>query len=297
MAYTILFTVNAYNFREKLNIAQGVSVSGSGFGILVMPPLIQLAHNKYGYSGLMLILAGVVLQLVVIGSLMRPSMLELKAIRRRRQESKVKTRKKWTRCESLLVFITVLSRKVTFCLSISMLLFCGGLYSVTLQLPNYAQKNGFSAMQSALFLSIIGVVAMISRLITGMLAQHPRIKEIWIYSGSIGILSIVTFIFPAMAHEYAGHVVYSVCVGVFGGCCYVVLNTINRDFVGIRYTTAACAVEFWFGGFGSVVVPVISGKIFFLDCDNLLYNHVTSLNALGQSFETVNVKTNMLGIW
>ena len=109
MVCTIFFTVNAYTFREKLNIAQGVSVSGSGFGILVMPTLIQLAQ-----TGLMLILAGIVQQLVVIGSLMTRSKLELKAIRRRRQESKVKTRKKWMRCESLLVFITVLSRKTTY---------------------------------------------------------------------------------------------------------------------------------------------------------------------------------------
>ena len=50
-----------------------------------------------------------------------------------------------------------MSRKATLCLSISMLLFCSGLYSVMLQLPNYAQKKGFSAMQSAMFLSIIGV--------------------------------------------------------------------------------------------------------------------------------------------
>ena len=262
MAYTILFTVNAYNFREKLNIAQGVSTSGSGFGILVLPPLIQLTHNAYGYSGLMVILVGVVLQLVVIGTLMRPSRIELQTIRRRKQEEKLRSVEKVTRFQTLLVFVNVLSRKATLCLSISMLLFCGGLYSVTLQLPNYAQKNGFSAMQSALFLSIIGVLSMISKMISGMLAQHPRISEVWIYSGSIGVLSLITFIFPAIAHVYTGHVFYSVCVGVFGGCCYVVINTINRDYVGVRYTTAACVVEFWFGGVGSVIVPVASGKTF-----------------------------------
>lgn len=262
MAYTILFTVNAYNFRDKLNIAQGVSISGSGFGILVMPPLIQVAHNTYGYSGLMVILAGVVLQLVVIGTLMRPSRIELQTIKRRKRESKLRSIEKITRCQTLLVFVNVLSRKATLCLSLSMLLFCGGLYSVTLQLPNYAQRRGFSAMQSALFLSIIGVVSMISRVISGMLAQHPRISEIWIYSGSIGVISLITFIFPAIAHLYTGHVFYSVCVGIFGGCCYVVINTINRDYVGVRFTTAACAVEFWFGGVGSIVVPVASGKIF-----------------------------------
>ena len=258
MAYTILFSVNAYNFRQKLNIAQGLSVSGSGFGVLVMPPLIQLAHDMYGYSGLMLILAGVVLQLVVIGTLMRPSKLELQTIKKRKLESKF--RQEGTKCQTLSVFVHVLSKKATLCLSISMLLFCGGLYSVTLQLPNYAQRNGFSPMQSAFFLSIIGVVSMVSRVISGMLAQHPRISEILIYSGSIGVLSLITFVFPVIAHVYAGHVFYSICVGVFGGNCYVVINTINRDYVGVRYTAAACAVEFWFGGVGSVMIPAASGK-------------------------------------
>ena len=260
MANTILFSVNAYNFKEKLNIAQGISMSGSGFGILVMPPLIQLAHSTHGYSGLMMILAGVALQLVVIGTLVRPSKLELQTIKRRKQESMLRPAEDHSRCRTLLVFTDVLSRKATLCLSISMLLFCGGLYSVTLHLPNYAQINGFSPMQSAFFLSIIGVVSMISRVILGMLAQHPRVNEIWIYSGSFGVLSLITFIFPVIAHVHAGHVVYSVFVGVFGGCCYVVLNTMNKDYVGVRSMVAACAVEFWFGGVGSILVPVASGK-------------------------------------
>ena len=263
MAYTILFSVNAYNFRKKLNVAQGFSVSGCGFGILVMPPVIQFAHDIYGYYGLMMIIAGIVLQLVVFGTLMRPSKLELETIKKRKRDIIHTAKTKQRRCEFVSVFQKVLTKKATTCLSASMFLYCGGLYTVTLQLPKYAQRNGFSAMQSALFLSIIGVVTMISRMLTGFLAHQPRINEIWIYSGSIGVLSLVTFIVPVIAHAYAGHIAYSVCIGVFGGCCYVVINTINRTFVGVQYTAAACAVEFWFGGIGSVIVPVMSGGFFF----------------------------------
>lgn len=261
MAYTIIFTANAYNFRKKLNLAQGVSVSGCGFGILVMPPIIQSAFDIYGYSGLMIMLSGVVLQLLVFGALLRPSKLEIETIKRRNTDATVKARQKHFTCETVSVFLKVLCKKATACLSVSMLLFCGGLYTATLHLPNYAQRNGFSAMESALSLSVIGFVSMVSRLITGLLAHHPRVSEIVLYSCSIGVLSLLTFVFPIMARAYAGHIIYSVSIGIFGGCCYVVINTINKMFVGVRYTTAACAVEFWFGGLGSFTFPAISGKI------------------------------------
>ena len=258
MAYIMLFSVNAYNFRLKLNVAQGFSVAGCGFGILVMPPVVQIAYDTYGYTGLMLILAAIVLQLVVFGTLMRPSKLELESIRARKGNTNDQRN-----CDIVRVFLKVLTKKATICLSLSMMLFCGGLYTVTLHLPKYAQENGFTAMQSALFLSIIGVVTMIARILTGFLANHPNVNEVWIYSGSIGVLSLATFIVPSMAHAYIGHVLYSVFIGVFGGCLYVVINTINRTFVGTQYTAAACAVEFWFGGVGSVVVSVLSGMLFY----------------------------------
>ena len=262
MAYTILFSVNAYNFRKKLNIAQGFSVAGCGFGILLLPILIQSAYDTYGYSGLMLIIAGTVLQMVVFGTLLRPSKLELATIKKRKTDAQEKAANSNMNCGKLSVFLSVICMKATICLSISMLLFCGGMYSVTLQLPNYAQRNGFTAMQSAMFLSVIGVVTIPSRILTGYLAHQPRINEIWIYSGSFGVLSLVTFIFPSIAHTYAGHMLYSVCIGIFGGCCYVVINTINTLFVGVQFTTTAIALEFWFGGIGSIIVPVVSGECF-----------------------------------
>ena len=52
-------------------MAVGISVCGSGVGAFVFPPLIQMVLDEYGWQGSMLILAGLVLQVCIAGSLMR----------------------------------------------------------------------------------------------------------------------------------------------------------------------------------------------------------------------------------
>lgn len=63
--------VNSY-FNQKRGIAQGIVTSGSGVGILVLAPLMEVLLENYGWRGAVLISAGLVLQLCVCSLLMRP---------------------------------------------------------------------------------------------------------------------------------------------------------------------------------------------------------------------------------
>lgn len=61
-----------YYFERKRAFATGIAVCGSGIGTFVFPPLCTYLLNIYGWKNTMYILAGIVLNGVVCGSLMRP---------------------------------------------------------------------------------------------------------------------------------------------------------------------------------------------------------------------------------
>ena len=61
-----------YYFEKRRPLAAGIASSGSGFGMLILAPLAAYLVNEYHWKGALVILSGVMLQGVVLGSLMRP---------------------------------------------------------------------------------------------------------------------------------------------------------------------------------------------------------------------------------
>lgn len=71
--YTPSLTVIGYYFHKRLGFANGVAFSGSGLGLIVMPPLMQLLLNKYDWRSTMQIVGGLSLLVCLCGLLMRPT--------------------------------------------------------------------------------------------------------------------------------------------------------------------------------------------------------------------------------
>lgn len=61
-----------YYFETKRSLATGIAVCGSGVGTFVFAPLAVYLVDYYGWRGAHLILAGLILNCVVFGALMRP---------------------------------------------------------------------------------------------------------------------------------------------------------------------------------------------------------------------------------
>ena len=68
-----------YYFYHRRGLANGISCSGSGAGILILSPLADFLAEYYGWKGCLIIMAGVALQCVMCGVLMRP--LNAKVVR------------------------------------------------------------------------------------------------------------------------------------------------------------------------------------------------------------------------
>ena len=61
-----------YYFERRRGIAAGVACSGSGFGLLTLAPLAAYLVIMYTWKGALTVLAGVSLNCLVWGALMRP---------------------------------------------------------------------------------------------------------------------------------------------------------------------------------------------------------------------------------
>lgn len=61
-----------YYFEKRRGIAAGISSAGAGVGMLVLSPLAAYLVEECGWQGCLIIMAGVILQCLICGSLMRP---------------------------------------------------------------------------------------------------------------------------------------------------------------------------------------------------------------------------------
>lgn len=61
-----------YYFESKRSLATGIAVCGSGVGTFAFAPLATILLQIYGWKGANLILAGMILNCVIFGALMRP---------------------------------------------------------------------------------------------------------------------------------------------------------------------------------------------------------------------------------
>lgn len=69
LAYQPGLVVVGQHFTKKRGIAVGLATAGGGIGTLILPPLFEVLLTIYGFSGGLLILSGVALQICVSGML------------------------------------------------------------------------------------------------------------------------------------------------------------------------------------------------------------------------------------
>lgn len=260
--YTTAMVVVGFNFKKKRNLALGIAVSGVGAGVFILAPLMQLSRDYYGPVGFFIILAAIAANIITLGCMCFPSKLEKYTQLHRRYETRKLSASRFS-CASLKVYLRVLCNKGVICLCVCMFCFCLGTILIYVHLPTFIVSKGFSAFQAAFLVSLSGILSLIGRILTGIVANLNRINETYLYSGSFGIVSVACFIYPFSSDYFVAHVIFVVLFGLFFGCCYVIMTAVTLPFVGIHYISAAIGLQLFFGGIGSIVGPVLAGIIIF----------------------------------
>ncbi|KAF7265684.1 hypothetical protein GWI33_020768 [Rhynchophorus ferrugineus] len=97
LCYVASVVIVAYYFDKRRSFATGLAVCGSGIGTFIFAPLIQLLLDEYGWRGTTLILAGLFLNMVVCGALMRDlpwTSEKQKSLANERKKNRILKRKK-----------------------------------------------------------------------------------------------------------------------------------------------------------------------------------------------------------
>ena len=247
-----------FHFRRYRNVAQGIAVAGTGAGIFGIGPLVQKAGETGGSCGFFIAFACITFHLVLFGVIMRPSKLELYT-----QKQRFILSKKSSTCEKIGTivyrYMTVLTNRAVTCISLSILAFCFGTYIVFLYLPTFCTDKGATAMQASYIISISGIASIISRLVTGAFANWKKKKEVYLFSGSMGLLAVATLLFPLYSGTYTGQIIYAGFLGLFLGCPFATVTPINLTYLGVKNMASALGIELCLGGVGAVLGPVLAG--------------------------------------
>ena len=197
-----LVCLNFY-FRKYRNLAIGIAISGTGVGIFGVPALVTWSESQTGTRGFFISFACVTAQMIVCGAVTRPSRLEICARKKRRIE--LNDDVKQNICIS---YWNTFKSKAVICLSLSMFMYCSGMYIVFLYLPRYCILQGSTEQQASNIISICGISSVVGRVMSGALANVGVIKlrAAFIYGGSLLLLAAVTCLFRFFSHVYVGQV-------------------------------------------------------------------------------------------
>ncbi|XP_045188871.2 monocarboxylate transporter 3-like isoform X2 [Mercenaria mercenaria] len=255
--------VIGFNFDKRRDLALGISLSGVGTGVFVLAPLMQATRDYYGSIGFFVILAAMSANIVTCGMLCFPSQMERHAKSERNRD---RLRSKLSSNNNhffavIRTYVSVLANRGVILMCSSFFIYSIGSFLVYLHLPHYIESKGHSGAQAAFLVALIGIISAVSRILTGLVANTHRIDNVIIYSVSIAIFGSATLVYPFIADNYSGHVIYVCFVGLFYGCCYVVSAGVHVNFVGINYISSAVGLQFFCGGAGGIIGPVFAGVL------------------------------------
>lgn len=243
-----------FHFEKYRNFAQGISLSGIGAGMFGVPPIVATAANHYGSPGFFVALACVSAQFIVCGVAARPSGLELHSHMIRR-----KLNERGQTDGTMHTYFKVFTTKIVLCYSFSMFTYGFGMYIVFVFLPVYCIQQGTSEIQTSYILSVCGISSIFGRILAGFVANFKSVNEIFLYSGSLAMLTIITVLFPLYTQNISGQWIYAVVFGLFFGCPYVTMTPINFSFVGVAHISAALGIELCGCGAGGILGPITAG--------------------------------------
>lgn len=236
-------------------------MAGSPVMLCTLAPMNQLLFDNFGWRGSFFILGGVLLNCCVAGALFRPiggatgpakSPKERPAIDTLEEQLETgnaelpglsnEVREDRDCCENFNKYLDLsLFRHRGFLIYLvgNTLMFLGFFAPIVFLAP-YAKHCGIDEYSAAFLLSILAIVDMVARPVTGLIANsrwvRPKIQ--YFFSFSI-IFNGVCHLLCPLATGYLGLVVYSVFFGLaFGMVCAMLFETL-MDLVGAsRFTSA-----------------------------------------------------------
>lgn len=253
----IALTTIARWFSHSRGFMTGIVKVGTGAGQFVIPLSASGLILLYGWRwSFVLIGTSVALILVFMAPFLRR---DPDALRSNRQLKTVDDQSTTPAKESSLPLSRAL-RNVqlwTICLANLCLVFC--LMIIMLHIVPHARDLGFSSMQAASVLSMIGAVSMLGRFVSGLVIDRLGSKSVM--GGGI-VLLIISLGWLQFAHQPWMLYFFAIVYGLAHGCLFTAISPLVAEWFGIQSHGTLFGIVVCFGTTGGSVGPLLAGHLF-----------------------------------
>uniref|UniRef100_UPI00398F010A monocarboxylate transporter 13 n=1 Tax=Pristiophorus japonicus TaxID=55135 RepID=UPI00398F010A len=213
-------------FTKRRTLAMGLAFTGVGISSFAFCPLFQYLLDEYTWRGALLIIAGMMLNLMVCGALIRPLTL--------REDLAASPGEGHSRCGAFLdlLDLPLLQHRpfLTFVLAITLI--NTGYFVPYVHLVAHARSAGFDEYQAAFLMSAAAVTDLVARLLSGWFADLRRVRLVHLLAfwTSLTGLSLVAIPF---GHTYPALMSVAIAYGFFSGALTPVVFSLLPEIVGI----------------------------------------------------------------
>uniref|UniRef100_A0A3P8US84 Solute carrier family 16 member 12b n=1 Tax=Cynoglossus semilaevis TaxID=244447 RepID=A0A3P8US84_CYNSE len=264
LCYTPSIAMVGCYFKQRKALAYGVALSGSGIGIFVLAPVVQLFIELYSWRGALLVLSAFVANLCVCGALLRPiTLLEEEEEENMKEETpptQVPRRRCFNSC-----FLS--SKEYRFLLlpdfvffAVSLVFMASGCSIPFVYLVPYALSSGVSHQHAAFLMSILGIIDIVGNITVGWLTDRRCVKpyRLACYSFAIAMEGLCCLLVPLL-HSFPLLVPFAVLYGYFDGAYVALIPVVTSDVVGAPYLSSALGVVYFLHAIPYLLSPPIGG--------------------------------------
>ncbi|XP_064615784.1 monocarboxylate transporter 9-like [Liolophura sinensis] len=246
-------TMVTHYFDKRRSIALGITSSGVGFGQFLFPALIRWLYQSYDWSGVLLILGGVLLNTCAFGAIFRP--MELPKTIGMNDDAKEEERQQQG------LHCAVFQNPGYVCMCLNNILVCMGLATIYIHLPAYGESLGIDGNKSAMLMSAVGLANLLARSLIGVVDHYLTNRTFHIYAITFVLTGISVMLMPVTSN-YLMQMVFAVMFGLFSGGFGALLSLILAQIVGLRHFATAYGYILLFEALGTLSGGPLAGFLY-----------------------------------
>ncbi|KAJ6654931.1 hypothetical protein lerEdw1_006402 [Lerista edwardsae] len=254
MGWALVFTpsmaaVSCY-FEKRRTLATGLAVCGAGVSSLVFSPLFQYLVDTHGWRGSLVVVAGVSLNLVASGALLRPLASE-------GGQAHADCR----RLGSLASLFTLelLQHGPFMRYVLAFILVDTGYFVPYAHLVAHAREAGCEEYEAAFLMATAAVTDVCGRVFAGWLADSVascrRLHHLTFWT----ILTGASLALMPLGHNYAALMLLGICYGFFAGALVPLQFSCLAEIVGPGYVLGAIGLMHMLESVGALLGTPLSG--------------------------------------
>jgi MFS family permease len=252
---SLLSTVARW-FTVRRGLLTGIITAGVGFGSIIFPPLLShlILISNWRQTYLIVGIISLVLMLASAAVLRsRPNPYEAERAGQVAQNKGLNLEKEgYTFSQVVLTFRFWVVVLIYVMLGFS-------LYSIMVHIVPFATGEGISPVSAAAILGVIGAGSIISRMLTGVIADKIQPRRLLIF---IVLIMLVSLILLELAHPLWSFYIFGFIFGLAYGASSTITSLLAADLYGLRSMGIFIGILNFGTSCGCAIGPIIVGYIF-----------------------------------